>query len=121
MLEKFFGSAGSTTAEGGIRMVEPEEVLALHQAGTVVLVDVREPDEHASGIIPGAHLLPLSVFDPAKMPDPAGKSLVIHCRSGVRCGTASAALKKAGWPGEILRMRGGIMAWRAIGGPVTGR
>lgn len=109
----FSGGAGA----GNVRMVEPSEVKAWFEAGTVVVVDVREPDEYAAGHIPGALNLPLSVFDPARMPAaPEGKQVVLHCRSGVRCGKAAEKLVAAGHRGQILRMAGGITAW---GGPIT--
>jgi rhodanese-related sulfurtransferase len=83
-----------------------------------VLVDVRERDEYAAENIEGAINLPLSSFNPAQIPKlEPGKHLVIHCRSGVRCGTASGHLAASGWEGEIIRMRGGILGWKAADCP----
>ena len=49
-----------------------------------VLVDVREPDETASGIIPDAKLIPLSQFPEACCEIPKAKTIIFYCRSGRR-------------------------------------
>jgi rhodanese-related sulfurtransferase len=100
-----------------ISVVDAAIVRQWYEAGEVVLIDVREAQEYAAEHIPGASHVPLSTFDPARVPVPSGKKLVIHCRSGVRCGSAAARLLVAGYEGEITRMRGGILGWKAAGGP----
>jgi rhodanese-related sulfurtransferase len=40
------------------------------------------------------------------------------CASGIRCGMASELLARAGFP-ELYRLAGGIMGWKAAGGPVV--
>lgn len=100
-----------------VRVVDPAEVRRWYEAGEVVLVDVREANEFAAEHIPGAHHLPLSAFDPGRVPATAGRRLVIHCRSGQRCGMAAARLAASGYQGEILRMQGGLMGWKSAGGP----
>ena len=85
--------------------------------GSITLVDVREPDEWAAGHVEGATLLPLSRFDPARLPPPApGKTLVIMCRSGNRSQTAIALAQKAGRSDVKTNFAGGISAWVAAGG-----
>ncbi|HLO76037.1 MAG TPA: rhodanese-like domain-containing protein [Magnetospirillum sp.] len=87
------------------------------EAGEVVLIDVREANENAAESIPGARNLPLSNFDPAQLPPvPEGKRLVFHCRSGVRCGTAADKARAMGYGGDIYRLEGGILGWKAAGG-----
>jgi rhodanese-related sulfurtransferase len=119
MLSRLFGLS-SSPASDKVHMVDPSQVRQWLADGSVVLVDVREPDEHRAEAIAGAVNLPLSTFDPARVPQPEeGKRLVIHCRSGVRCGTATERLLAAGWTGEIHRMSGGIIGWKAAGGPTA--
>ncbi|EME68546.1 rhodanese-related sulfurtransferase [Paramagnetospirillum caucaseum] len=122
MLSRLFGLSPSPASDK-VHVVEPAQIRQWWEAGSIVLVDVRESDEYAAEAIAGSINLPLSTFDPARMPRPEeGKRLVIHCRSGVRCGTATAKLLAAGWDGEINRMQGGILGWKAAGGPtVPGR
>ena len=99
---------------GNVEDLSPEQVKAGIENGSILLVDVREPNELAAERIPGAVDFPLSVFDPAALPDPAGKTLVFSCRSGRRSVTASKAAQAAGLPYRE-HMAGGLLAWKAAG------
>ncbi|PWC73009.1 sulfurtransferase [Azospirillum sp. TSH58] len=101
-----------------IRTVDAATVMGWLRDGSAVIVDVREPQEHRAGHIPGATLVPLSRFDPARVPDATGKHLVFHCQSGRRCGPASARMAESGYTGSIYRLSGGMAAWMAASGPV---
>ena len=102
-----------------VNMVDTDTVLDWIKADKVVIVDVRERHEHEAVRIPGSLLLPLSEFDPKRLPPvPEGKKLLLHCRSANRCGTASEMLILSGYKGEINRLAGGINAWIAAGAPV---
>jgi rhodanese-related sulfurtransferase len=118
MLQRLFGGFGAMPGSDRVHVVEPAEIKAWIGNGEVVLVDVREPGEYAAENIPGSTFIPLSAFDPARIPALGDKKLVIHCRSGSRCGMAAMRLLASGWPGEIYRMKGGIMGWKAVGGKV---
>jgi rhodanese-related sulfurtransferase len=99
-----------------VRDLEPEEVARGIVEGRVLLVDVREPTETDVERYPEAFLLPMSVFDPHAIPDPAGRSVVFACRSGNRSVTASLAAQAAGLPYDV-HLAGGIKAWKAAGLP----
>lgn len=86
------------------------------EQGTILLLDVREPAEYAGERIPGAHLMPLSRFDPATLPATSGTRLVLHCQSGNRSSQAGRALLAAGWK-TVWHLQGGIEAWKAAGFP----
>ncbi|HEX3440922.1 MAG TPA: rhodanese-like domain-containing protein [Pseudolabrys sp.] len=94
----------------------PEEVAAGLSEGTILLVDVREPNETAVESYPDAVIVPLSQFDPAAIPDPAGKQVVFACRSGRRSVTASLAAQDQGYPYRA-HLAGGIIAWKQAGLP----
>ena len=86
-----------------MREVTPNELQAMIADGTALVVDVREADEFASGHIAGAVNLPLSRFDPAALPDPGGRTLVLNCAGGKRsamalskCAVAQAAVAGMG-------------------------
>ncbi len=81
------------------------------QAGSVDLVDVREPHEVALASIPGAKLVPLatvvrnmSAFNPSR-------ETVVMCRSGGRSAKAIDDLRKAGFTGTLINLKGGILGW----------
>lgn len=118
MFGGLFSMSGRDAGKARIRLADAAEVLAWLQAGEAVIVDVREGDEFAAGHIPGAASMPLSRFEPARVPRPQDKKLVVHCASGVRCGTAATRLAAAGYEGVIYRMTGGLKAWARIGGPL---
>jgi len=99
-----------------VRDLTPQQVAhGLHE-GRLVLVDVREPNETAGERFPEAVLVPLSSFDPAAIPDPAGRDVVFACRSGRRSVTASLAAQEQGFP-YGSHLAGGILAWKAAGLP----
>ena len=99
-----------------VRDLTPLEVAQGLQDGRFILVDVREPNETAVERFPEAALVPLSSFDPAAIPDPAGRDVVFACRSGRRSVTASIAAQEQGFP-YGSHLAGGILAWKAAGLP----
>lgn len=86
--------------------------------GSILLVDVREPNEWDAGHIPGATLNPLSVFDPAALPNDDGKRVVLQCRSGKRSVTALGLAQEAGRSDVRAHFGGGMLEWLAAGEPV---
>ncbi|MCS0496341.1 rhodanese-like domain-containing protein [Ancylobacter sp. MQZ15Z-1] len=99
---------------GVIENLSVDEVKAGMDAGTMLLVDVREPNEVEAESIPGAVNVPLSTFDVAALPDAGDKMLVFSCRSGQRSQKAAAAAQAAGV--DLHRhMAGGILAWKEAG------
>ena len=99
-----------------VRDLDPDEVARGLAEGRMLLVDVREPNETAAERFPGAVVVPLSSFDPAAIPDPAGRQVVFACRSGRRSVTASLAAQERGYPYDS-HLAGGILAWKAAGLP----
>lgn len=84
------------------------------------LVDVRTPEEFATGHIDGARLLSWGARDfkdrvQAEL-DPKRPVLLI-CRSGRRSAAASKAMKNLGFT-TIADLRGGMIAWRKANRPV---
>jgi rhodanese-related sulfurtransferase len=99
-----------------VRDLAPEEVARGLVEGRILLIDVREPDETDLERYPEAFLLPMSVFDPFAIPDPAGREVVFACRSGNRSVTASLVAQSAGLPYDA-HLAGGIKGWKAAGLP----
>ncbi|MBM3270625.1 MAG: metalloregulator ArsR/SmtB family transcription factor [Candidatus Sericytochromatia bacterium] len=88
--------------------------------GTVVVLDVRPPDEYSAGHLPGAISIPLPELEKQLASVPEGKEIVAYCR-GPYCVLAYEAV-------SLLRRRGlkarrfdeGFPEWRAAGLPVEG-
>ncbi|MGH9883707.1 MAG: molybdopterin-synthase adenylyltransferase MoeB [Pyrinomonadaceae bacterium] len=75
------------------------------------VIDVREPSEFEIARIPRTKLIPLGqVVARMNEIDPS-RETVMHCKAGVRSAKAIEALKKAGFPGRLINLRGGITAW----------
>ena len=64
-----------------------------------VLLDVRTPEEHKSGYLEGAVLLPLAELESKIFSKVSDKNtpIYIYCRSGRRAGTAVEKLKAMGY------------------------
>ncbi|WP_159730989.1 rhodanese-like domain-containing protein [Methylosinus sp. Ce-a6] len=87
---------------------------------SIILVDVREADEYAQGHIDGALFVPLSSFDPTKIPTPAaGQKVVVYCRSGKRSVNAMEQARLVGRRDVNTHFGGGIIGWQKAGEPVA--
>lgn len=98
--EEFCGISDTVTAED------------LRRRKNFYLIDVREPDEHASLAIPGSVLIPKGKFEDgsAFALIPADIEIILHCRSGVRSALCLSLLKEAGFKNS-KHLKGGILAW----------
>jgi rhodanese-related sulfurtransferase len=99
-----------------IEELSPQQVAGLLNAGQILLIDVREPDEYATQRIAGALLYPLSTFDAATLPPDQPRRLVFQCAGGKRSALAARARLKAG-AARAAHLAGGIGAWMASGLP----
>jgi phage shock protein E len=90
------GGGGAGTASAVETAAPTLESVAA--APDVLLLDVRRPDEFASGHVEGAVNVPLG--ETARMMETIGakdRPVVLHCRSGNRSGQALKALQAAGF------------------------
>lgn len=89
----------------------PSEIKArLAQGEKLTLIDVREDDEVAEGMIQGAIHIPLG-----QLPDRLGEipqvdEVILVCRSGNRSGRALGYLEANGYKG-LKNMTGGMLEW----------
>jgi adenylyltransferase/sulfurtransferase len=78
-----------------------------------LLLDVREQNEYDIVNIPGAKLLPLSIFQAKweeELGDKKDKEIVIHCKMGGRSQQACDFLAAQGFA-NVSNVAGGVMAW----------
>lgn len=76
----------------------------------LAIVDVREDDEVASGIIQGAIHIPLAQLPDRLSEIPQVEELILVCRSGNRSGRAISFLEAQGYKG-LKNMTGGMLEW----------
>lgn len=99
--------------------IDRDELARRIEAGTVVLIDVRPPEEFAQGHIAGAVSVPVErVAAWARALAPKRKPIVAYCRGPycVYAVEAVAELRKRGL--RATRVRDGVAEWRAAGYPV---
>lgn len=87
-------------------------------AGRVVLVDVREPDEYEAASIDGSVLVPMGACHPASLPCNPDKMLVFHCKAGGRSQRVCELVAAARPEQTIYNHAGGILDWIRHGLPV---
>lgn len=86
----------------------------------VVVLDVRTAAEFAEGHIKGAILIDQGQSDfveKAKAALPVDKKIAVYCRSGRRSANAAGKLADIGY--KCVNLKGGIVAWKEVGMPVS--
>ncbi len=95
-----------------IPQIQPAELKALLDSGRpVLLVDVRQPEEHAFCALPDSVLIPLGelISRVEEVQPDAGAAVVVYCHHGVRSLSGAAILRRAGI--EAASLAGGIDRW----------
>src|ERR1700716_3171707 len=88
-----------------------EELKTRLEAGEKIhLIDVREDEEVAQGIIPGAIHLPLGQVTQRLDEIPKEEEVIFICRSGYRSDQACQYLASLGYTGTT-NLIGGMLAW----------
>jgi sulfur-carrier protein adenylyltransferase/sulfurtransferase len=83
----------------------------LDNGDDIQIVDVREANEVAIGRIPNSLHIPLAqVLNRMSEIDPT-RETVVHCKMGGRSARAIEALKRSGFEGNLVNLKGGIIGW----------
>ena len=92
-----------------------------HEAGRAVLIDIREPDEHARGVAPGAKLLPMRQLGArlAEIPTDPAKPVYLICNTQNRSSTTLQALRQRGGYSHVRFVEGGMSSWARNGWPMV--
>ena len=97
--------------------ISAAEARAKLERGEAILIDIREPMEHARENIPGAKLVPMSRFQSDLIAANENVPAVIfHCQSGNRTHANAAQLGACGVR-DVYVLEGGLSAWKAAGLP----
>jgi rhodanese-related sulfurtransferase len=99
-----------------IKSIDPISLKKRLDEGSAILIDVREPHEHAREHIEGARLVPLSRFNAEDFGNVRDKTAVFHCHSGGRTNANARLLTSKGFR-DAYHLGGGIVAWKAAGLP----
>ncbi len=95
--------------------IEPD---ALSTLDSPVLVDVREPQERAVSMLPGA--ISKETFDQQRRADPEafrGRTIVPYCTIGARSGRVTQQLVDEGW--DARNLKGSVLGWTFTGQPLV--
>ena len=90
------------------------------EAGRAVLIDIREPREHATGVAPGARLLPMSQIGVrlAEIPTDPQQPVLLICNTQNRSNSTLKALREKGY-GHVRYVQGGMSEWARRGWPLV--
>ena len=83
------------------------------ELGSAVLIDIREPQEHANGVAAGAFLLPMSQVNRrvGEIPTDPGKPVFLICNSQNRSSALLRALRATGGYAHVRLVEGGMSEW----------
>lgn len=95
------------------------EVTQLINRGKTIIVDVRTPEEFATGHLPDAKNIPLAELSKrmTELEKFKTRTIVVVCQKGSRSASAVAQLIKAGYT-EATSLEGGIDEWNKQGLPL---
>lgn len=99
-----------------MKIISPIEAARLCADGGAVLVDVREPDEHAREKIEGSVSLPITSWDGSQL---SAGPIIYHCRSGARTEAQAYRLEQKAGACEWFVLEGGLDGWRRAGLPIA--
>ncbi len=101
-------------AKSQISEIGPDELKHMQQSGEdFTLIDVRERDEQAKGMIPGAVALPRGILEVNldQITSDKDRKLVLYCGGGSRSALSALNLKKMGFR-KVISLAGGYRGWR---------
>jgi rhodanese-related sulfurtransferase len=101
-----------------INVITPEDLKNKMDQEDLLLVDVREKDEHDFEHIEGDMLIPLSELTANKLPH-TDKTIVFYCRSGMRSQSAYLKILADNEHLVAYSLKGGIEGWKACQLPVV--
>lgn len=94
-----------------MRSITPEQLKRQLNGGeTPFMLDVREPEEMADGVIPGSINIPMDDVEHRLHDIPADREVVVICHMGVRSAYVARRLKALGYD-RVTNLSGGVDAW----------
>lgn len=114
-------AAAAAAADGDGDLVGIETARSQAEAGKAILIDIREPAEQASGVAPGARLIPMSQLGRrlGEIPVDAAQPVFLICNSQNRSKAVLRALRERGGYAHVRAVEGGMSDWVRRGWPVV--
>jgi rhodanese-related sulfurtransferase len=115
------GWAVAAVAQGPDPMaVTLEAARAALADGRTAVFDIREPQEHATGVAAGARLLPMSQLGARlnEIPKAPDQPVLLMCNTQNRSRKVAEALRERGYT-QVRYVTGGMSAWAARGWPLV--
>ena len=106
-------NAGSIPSDG--TAISATALADQHAQHQIVVIDVREAMEYASGHIAGSLNVPLRQLPGAVLPE---RPLVLVCQSGQRSSQGLRQLLERDHRAPLRELAGGLMAWEQAGLPL---
>jgi rhodanese-related sulfurtransferase len=104
------------TRDQNAPLIKPWELMKLMDDSNLILVDVRQPEEQAVSMIPGA-FSPQEFSNTFTSPSSlAGKAIITYGTISYRSGIYADQLFSMGLP--VRNLQGGLLAWTHIKGPL---
>ena len=113
-----FVSCGSSGADADA--VSLDFARSEFESGRAVLIDIREPTEHATGVAAGAKLLPMRQLGGrlSEIPTDSSKPVLLICNTQNRSSATLKALRERGYP-HVKYVNGGMSEWARRGWPMV--
>ena len=110
----------SCSSDSSAQKVSPKEFSEVISDPSVVILDVRTPQEFAEGHLANAINIDFQSgnFEQEITSLDKSKTYAVYCRSSNRSGEAVKVMAKAGFT-NMYDMDGGIIDWQAAGGQIV--
>jgi rhodanese-related sulfurtransferase len=105
-------------------LVSLDDARRLHEASQAVLIDIREPSEHATGVAAGALLIPMSQLGKrvTEIPLASVKPVLLICNTQNRSSNVLRSLRQQLGEQRYAHVRyvnGGMSEWAKRGWPMV--
>jgi rhodanese-related sulfurtransferase len=102
------------------RDIEANDLFNMMATQQLMLIDVRNDDEVARGIIAGAVHIPLAMLPVQYEQLTKIENIVFYCHSGIRSAHAAAFASSKGCK-NVYNLIGGVLAWGKAGHPFVAK
>jgi rhodanese-related sulfurtransferase len=112
--------ASQFNAYAAAPFVSLEGARAALEKSSMLVVDIREPSEHATGVAKGALLMPIAQISKriGELPKPGAQPFLVICNTQNRSSRIVEQLHAAGYTNASY-VKGGMSQWASLGWPMV--